>query len=171
MMQVSSEGLDILKNREKLRLTAYRDQGGVWTIGYGATTYESGSRVKEGDKITETRAMQLLAYHVGVAASAVNSMVKVSLTNGQFDALTSFVYNTGSGAFAKSTLRTLVNTNPNDFDRIAEAFRAWKYVTVNGVKVVSNGLIARREEEIEMYTSGESKKKVVPSGSQLQSAS
>lgn len=168
-MQVSSEALEILKGREALRLTAYQDQGGVWTIGYGATTYESGARVKQGDKITEARADQLLAYHVGWAASAVETLITPTLTQGQFDALTSFTYNVGEPNFRKSGLRTLINTNPNDFERIEAAFMQWVYVTVNGVKVKSNGLVNRRAEEVEMYKSGTVKKKVRYSGSRRQS--
>jgi len=158
-MQVSSQGLGILKRREALRLNAYQDQAGVWTIGYGATSYESGAKVKQGDKITAARAEQLLAFHVGWAATAVNVLITPTLTQGQFDALTSFAYNVGEPNFRKSTLRTLVNTNPNDFERISAAFLQWVYVTVNGVKVKSNGLVNRRNEEIELYTSGAVKKK------------
>lgn len=164
-MQVSEEALEILKDREALRLTAYQDQAGVWTIGYGATTYESGSRVKQGDTITLARAEQLLAFHVGKSAAAVEAAITPTLTQGQFDALTSFTYNVGTGAFQKSTLRTLVNTNPNDIERIEAAFMQWVYVTVNGVKVKSNGLVNRRIEEVEMYKSGAAKKKALPSGS------
>lgn len=170
-MQVSSEGLEILKDREALKLKAYQDQGGVWTIGYGATTYESGAKVKAGDVISEIRAVQLLAFHVGKAAAAVESLVSVDVNQGQFDALTSFVYNVGATAFAKSGLRTLINTNPNDLDRIEAAFMQWIYVTVNGVKVQSNGLIDRRKEEVEMYRSGTAKKKVRYSGSRRSASS
>lgn len=158
-MQVSAAALEILKDREELRLKAYLDQAGVWTIGYGATYYENGVRVKQGDVITADRAIQLLNYHVGVAASGVNNIVKAALNQGQFDALVSFTYNVGVPKFTASTLRTLVNTNPNDLDRIAAEFRKWVYVTVKGVKVKSSGLVARREEEIEMYTTGVTKKK------------
>lgn len=157
-MQASAEFLEVLKKREELRLTAYQDQAGIWTIGYGATYYESGAKVKQGDTITVARAAQLLNYHVGKAASDVNSVIKVELNQGQFDALVSFAYNVGP-AFKSSTLKTLVNTNPDDLDRISAEFRKWIYVTKNGVKVKSNGLVARREEEIEMYRSGTTKKK------------
>lgn len=158
-MQVSAEALEILKDREALRLTAYQDQAGVWTIGYGATYYESGAKVRQGDTITAARAVQLLAYHVGVAASGVNNVIKATLNQGQFDALVSFAYNVGVPRFTSSTLKTLVNTNPNDLDRIEAEFLKWVYVTVNGVKVQSAGLVNRRREEVEMYRSGTAKKK------------
>jgi len=158
-MQISPEGLNTLKNREKLRLTAYKDQAGVLTIGYGCTTYESGAKVKAGDAITAARATQLLAYHVGVAAAAVNSGITATLNQGQFDALTSFTYNVGTGAFAKSQLRTVVNTNPADYERVYTELLQWVYVTVNKVKIKSNGLVNRREEEYRMYRTGSVKKK------------
>ncbi|GGB98501.1 lysozyme [Dyadobacter sediminis] len=164
-MQISSEGLEVLKNREKLRLTAYKDSGGVWTIGYGCTTYENGNKVKAGDVITEAKALQLLAFHVGKAAAAVNAGIKSVINQGQFDALTSFTYNVGTGAFAKSHLRVLVNTNPNDFDSIEAEFLRWVYdENENGVKVVVAGLVNRRKEEIEMYRNGSVKKKLNGSG-------
>jgi lysozyme len=153
-MQVSSQGLEILKDREKLELTAYQDSGGVWTIGYGATTYENGTKVKKGDTITEAKAVQLLSYHVGIAAGSVNRLVTSTLNQGQFDALTSFVYNVGSGNFQKSNLLKVVNTDPNNYDAVEKAFLAWISVTVNGQLKPVQGLINRRNEEIEMYRSG-----------------
>jgi lysozyme len=161
-MQVSANLITVLKNRESLRLTAYADSGGVWTIGWGATSYESGAKVKKGDVITRERAEQLLGYHIGIAASAVNSQVKTDLTQGQFDALVSFLYNVGSANFAKSTLRVLVNTNPNDFPAIKAEFLRWVYVTVGTDKIKVQGLVNRRNEEISIYESDYSavKKKV-----------
>jgi lysozyme len=155
MMQVSSHLIQTLKSRESLRLTAYTDSAGVWTIGWGATSYESGAKVVKGDVITLARAEQLLGYHVGIAAAAVNSQVTATLTQGQFDALVSFVYNVGSANFAKSTLRVLVNTNPNDFSRINAEFLKWVFVTVGTGKIKIQGLVNRRNEEIEIYASGD----------------
>lgn len=170
-MQIDSEGVAMLKNREQLRLKAYQDSAGVWTIGWGCTTYENGARVKAGDQITEARAQQLLAFHIGVAAAAVSRYVTAKLNQGQFNALLSFAYNTGGLAFGNSTLCDLVNANPNDTERISAEFLKWQYVTVNGKKVRSQGLVNRRYEEIEMYTSGSLKKKVNGSGSRRRSLS
>ncbi|WP_353720174.1 lysozyme [Dyadobacter sp. 676] len=153
-MQISSQALEILKNREELRLTAYQDSAGVWTIGYGCTTYENGAKVKAGDKITEAKAVQLLGYHVGKAVATVNGAVTATLNQGQFDALVSFTYNVGGPAFQGSTLRELVNKDPSDLIVIQTEFRRWVYVTVNGKKVKSAGLVNRREEEIAMYRGG-----------------
>lgn len=152
-MQVSSHLEEVLKEREALRLNAYQDSAGVWTIGWGATTYETGSKVQKGAVITIERANQLLNYHLGVAAAAVNSLVSANINQSQFDALVSFTYNVGSSAFQSSTLRGKVNLNPSDSTIPAE-FRKWVYVTKNGVKIVSAGLVNRREEEIQIYSSG-----------------
>lgn len=168
-MQISSQALEILKNREKLRLSAYQDSAAVWTIGYGCTTYENGAKVKAGDKITEAKAVQLLDYHVGNAISAVNSSISATLNQGQFDALVSFVYNVGGPKFQSSALRKLVNTDPNNVTAIAAEFRKWVYVTVGGKKVKSAGLVNRREEEIVMYQG--LKKKLNGSGSRRRSYS
>ena len=168
-MQISSQALETLKIREELRLTAYQDSAGVWTIGYGCTSYENGSKVKAGDKITEAKAVQLLNYHVGKAVATVNGAVTATLKQGQFDALVSFTYNVGGVAFKNSTLRDLVNADPNDLIVIQTEFRKWVYVTVGGKKMKSAGLVSRREEEIEMYRGG--KKKSNGSGSRLQSES
>lgn len=154
-MQISTAGLAYIKDREKLRLKAYQPlPGSNWTIGYGVETYESGARVKSADVITAARAVQLLSYHVGVAAAAVNRMVTSDLKQGQFDALVSFCYNAGSGAFQDSQLRSVVNDDPNDIDAVQIQWSRWVYSTVNGVKVQVPGLVTRRREEMEMYRNG-----------------
>ncbi|TDE15295.1 lysozyme [Dyadobacter psychrotolerans] len=153
-MQFSSSGVQVLKNREKLRLKAYPDSNGTLTIGWGFTYYEDGSRVKSGQTITQDRAVQLLNYHIGIAVNGVNKNITASLLQGQFDACVSFVYNAGTTAFANSGLRKLINANPNNTEAIFAEWRKWKYETVNGVKRISDGLIKRREEEIRMYSSG-----------------
>ena len=94
-----------IKNHEGLRLTAYKDGGGVWTIGYGHT----GSDVREGLTIPLSEAERLLTRDLRVAEGHVNDAVKVKLTQNQFDALVSFTYNLGGGAFRSSTLLKLLN--------------------------------------------------------------
>lgn len=154
-MQISTAGRAYIKDREKLRLKAYQPlPGSNWTIGYGAETYESGSKIKSTDVITEARAVQLFDYHVGVAAAAVNRYVTADLKQGQFDALVSFCYNAGAGAFQTSQLRTVINDDPTDIDAVQVQWYRWVYGTVNGVKVQVSGLITRRREEMEMYRNG-----------------
>lgn len=158
-MQLSSDGLDFIKGYEKLYLNAYQDQGKTWSIGWGATTYENGAKVKQGDVITEARATQLFNYHVGVAASAVNSLVTAKLTQSRYDAIVSLVYNIGTGNFRDSTIRKVINANPDNLTAIEAEFKKWVYVTIDGVKVVSNGLVNRRQAEAYMYAAGITAKK------------
>ncbi len=108
-----------------------RDVAGIWTIGYGSTYYEDGSKVKKGDVITLTKATALSERDVNKFALGVDSAVgsTVRLKNKQFDALTSFSYNVGlenlhfeSISFhcrLSSTLLKLVKANPNNLARYA----------------------------------------------------
>lgn len=130
-----------IKTAEGLRLTAYLDTGGVWTIGYGHT----GGDVREGLTIPLSEAERLLTRDLRVAEGHVNDAVKVKLTQNQFDALVSFVYNVGGGAFRSSTLLKLLNAG--DYDGAANQLPRWN--KDNG-KVV-NGLTNRRREERELF--------------------
>lgn len=126
-----------IKTAEGLRLTAYLDTGGVWTIGYGHT----GKDVREGLTIPLSEAERLLTVDLRVAERHVNEAVQVKLTQNQFDALVSFVYNVGGGAFRSSTLLKLLNAG--DYEGAANQFPRWN--KDNG-KVVA-GLTNRRHEE------------------------
>lgn len=150
-MQLSNDGLYFIATFEGLRLQAYQDEGGTWTIGYGATTYEDGKRVQRADSITQARAEQLLNFHAGKSATAVNQHLTATVGQNQFDALVSFTYNLGSENFRTSTLLKVINANPLDLERIEAEFKKWVYVTVNGKKVVSNGLVSRRQQEAYLY--------------------
>jgi lysozyme len=130
-----------IKTAEGLRLTAYKDGGGVWTIGYGHT----GADVREGLTIPLSEAERLLTRDLRVAEGHVNEAVKVKLTQNQFDALVSFVYNVGGGAFRSSTLLKLLNAG--DYEGAANQLPRWN--KDNG-KVV-NGLTNRRHEERELF--------------------
>ncbi len=143
-MNLSLAGLAQLKQFEGLRLQPYKDAAGLWTIGYGHL-------VKPGewwDSITEAQAAQLLADDAGTAEDAVNSLVKVPLTQPQFDALVSFVYNVGVGAFRRSTLLRLLNAG--DYAGAAGQFPLWRKA---GGQVVA-GLVNRRAAEVAMFASG-----------------
>lgn len=130
-----------IKTAEGLRLTAYLDTGGVWTIGYGHT----GSDVREGLTIPLSEAERLLTRDLRVAEGHVNDAVKVKLTQNQFDALVSFVYNVGGGAFRSSTLLKLLNAG--DYDGAANQLPRWN--KDNGKTVP--GLTNRRREERELF--------------------
>ncbi len=151
-MQLSENGFKIIKNFEGLRLTAYRDAAGVWTIGYGSTRYHDGKQVRPGDKLAdEIQADALFRNTLGQYESAVNQSVKVPINQNQFDALVSFSYNEGTGALETSTL--LVKLNEKNYAEAAAHFLAWDEITdpKTGKKVVLETLVQRRKEESKLF--------------------
>ena len=139
-MRTSEKGIDLIKRHESLRLATYLCPAGVPTIGYGHT-----HGVKMGDRITAEQAERLLIGDLIVAETEVNRY-GFDLTQNQFDALVSFVYNIGAGNFRSSTLLKRLKANPNDPD-IANQFKRWVY---GGGKVLP-GLVRRRNEEAKLY--------------------
>lgn len=143
-MQYSQAGYTLTKGYEGLRLHAYQDVAGVWTIGYGSTV----PTVHPGDVITQEEADARLVANMADAVQAVNSLVKVPLTQGQFDALVDFTYNLGQGTLSRSTLLAMVNRG--DFAGAAAQFSQW----VHAGGKVNAGLIRRRRDEAAMFTGG-----------------
>ncbi|MGV3621975.1 MAG: glycoside hydrolase family protein [Archangium sp.] len=141
--KLGQAGLNLIKEFEGLRLTAYRDPVGVLTIGYGHT----GSDVKPGMTISQQRAEQLLKNDTGWAQKAVRDTVKVPLTQGQFDALTSFTFNLGAGALRSSTL--VKKLNAGDYAGAQNEFGRWVHA---GGQVLA-GLVRRRAAEAKMFGS------------------
>ena len=139
-MKLSPAGVEALKQYEGLSLTAYRDSGGVWTIGYGSTR-----DVREGMRISQAEADQRFLADTEWAQAAVRTDVVVPITQPQFDALVSLAYNIGAGAFAKSTLVRLLNAG--DYRGAAEQFLAWNKVRGE----VVTGLAERRAKERAMF--------------------
>jgi lysozyme len=135
-MQYSKNGLLLTERFEGCRLEAYQDIAGVWTIGYGHT-----DRVRPGDICSQVQAEAWLMLDIRFAASEVNRLVTVPLTQDQFDALTDFVFNLGTGNFEHSTLLRLLNARK--FKEAGEEFRKWGRA---GGKEVA-GLLARRKAE------------------------
>ena len=147
-MKLNKKGIEMMHKYEGLRLTAYLCPAKVWTIGYGNTFYEDGSRVKQGDKITKERAYELFVTitNMSFVDPIKKRLLKVELNENQFSALVCFAYNVGTGALAKSTLLKKVNINPNDLT-IRNEFLKWNKA---GGKVL-NGLTKRRESEANLY--------------------
>lgn len=141
--RIDAESLACIKRWEGLRLTAYRDVGGKWTIGYGHT---AGAR--EGMRITEREAEIWLRRDLTQAELAVDDAVKVPLSDPQFGALVSFVFNVGVGAFRRSTL--LRKLNAGDYEAVAHELLRW---TKAGGKQVP-GLVNRRNAEIGLWSRG-----------------
>lgn len=142
-MKTSQSGLDFIADHEGLELTAYPDPGSggePWTIGVGHT-----GGVKPGDTCTKHEALQWLAEDVETAEKAVLRMVDVPLSQNQFDALVSFVFNCGAGNFEKSTLRRLLNDL--DYDGAKGQFPRWD----KAAGKVMAGLTKRRHAEAALF--------------------
>lgn len=142
-MKTSDRGITMIKSFEGLSLEAYRCAAGIWTIGYGHT-----KGVRTGQRVTQEEAEALLCDDICDAEGAVSQCG--ILNQNQFDALVSFVFNVGLGAFGTSTLKKMVAANPND-TLIKNEIMKWKYATVNGRKVVLPSLQSRRIKEAELY--------------------
>lgn len=142
-MRTSERGLEFIRDHEGCVLAAYPDPGTggePWTIGVGHT-----GGVKPGDTCTEAQAMAWLAEDVRDAEDAVNRLVKVPLTQDQFDALVSFAFNVGAGNLGGSTLLKLVNAG--DFDGAAAQFPRWN----RAAGQVLAGLTKRRLAEAALF--------------------
>ncbi len=142
---ISGNGLEMVKHFEGLYLKAYRCPAGVWTIGYGHTglTHQDGT-VKAGRKITKAQAHELLAHDMGKFEARVNALVKVPLSQNEFDALVSFDFNTGG--LAKSTLLKRLNTGA--YSEVPWQLMRW---TKAGGKVLA-GLVRRRRSEANLWS-------------------
>lgn len=115
----SNTGLNLTESFEGVRLTAYQDVKGIWTIGYGHT----GPEVHPGLVITQADADAWLLADVKHAADTVNRLVTTDLAQDEFDALVDFAFNCGCGAFAGSTL--LKDLNAGKLAEAAHQFEAW----------------------------------------------
>jgi lysozyme len=142
-MKPSQACIDLVKSFEGFSATAYKCPAGVWTVGYGTTEY-----VTPGDTVTEAEACDLLRNDVQEAADAVDDLVDVELTQPQYDALCSFVYNVGREAFRNSTLLKMLNQGRAPED-IGPQFERWNKA---GGQVLS-GLVRRRAAERKMFES------------------
>lgn len=153
-MNISSKGVDFIKNEEKFMSKPYLDSVKVPTIGYGSTVYLDGSKVTLKDKpITEKQATELLMLKLQRQyVPAVNKALTREVNQNQFDALVSLCYNIGTGGIASSTLIKKVNANPCD-PSITHWFSVWNKGTVSGVKVELKGLTNRRAREAKLYFS------------------
>ncbi|HFR3118965.1 TPA: lysozyme [Enterobacter roggenkampii] len=146
-MQTSEKGIALIKQFEGCKLTAYQDSVGVWTIGYGWTQPVDGKPIRAGMTIKQETAERLLKTGLVSYESDVSRLVKVGMTQGQFDALVSFTYNLGPRSLSTSTL--LRKLNAGDYAGAADEFLRWNKA---GGKVL-NGLTRRREAERALFLS------------------
>ena len=139
-MNISVEGISLIKKFEGCELEAYQDSVGVWTIGYGHT-----KDVKQGDKINQDEAEHLLEEEMPEYEGYINDMVEVSLEQCQFDALVSWVYNLGPTNLSSSTLLKVLNEGK--YDEVPFQIKRWNKA---GGKVLE-GLTRRREAEALLF--------------------
>lgn len=137
----SDAGLGLTKRYEGLRLKAYQDTGGVWTIGYGHT----GREVTAGMMISPLEAEVYLRADLRRSIDAVNAAVTAPIEQRHFDALVDFCFNAGAGNLRRSSL--LQRVNATQMDRAAEQFAVW--INVNGQPC--RGLVRRRAAETAMF--------------------
>ncbi|MZR30459.1 lysozyme [Sneathiella litorea] len=161
LQQLSPKGAEFIKQFEGLKLTAYDDGTGVMTIGYGHT-----GDVKAGETISQSQADSYFNADIKWAVDRVNASVMVELQQNQFDALVSFTFNVGEGAFKSSTL--LKKLNIGDYGSVPPELGRWIYAgNKKGLfsgfvrwahlgtgKEVSSVLKARREKEGALFKSG-----------------
>lgn len=153
-MTLSDKGIAMLVALEGEELTAYKDIAGIWTIGVGHTGEVDGKPISKGLKISQEKSRQLLALDLQAFEYTVNHYVKKPLTQHQFDALVIFAFNVGRGAFVSSSALKRINAG-EPVDRVIERIAVWNKITLNGKKVISKGLVNRRNAEIALYARGE----------------
>lgn len=141
-VRASDQALDLIREAEGLELEAYKCPAGVWTIGYGHTR-----NVHQGDSITASEAERRLREDVRDAEDDLTRLVRVPLSQGQHDALVSFVFNLGGEALEESTL--LRKLNAGDFTGAAKELDRW----VHSDGKVLPGLVTRRAAERELFES------------------
>lgn len=147
---ISKDGLDLIKRWEGCKLKAYLCPAGKWTIGYGST----GPHVRPDLRINVQEADALLARDIVRFEEAVESAVKVKLTDPQFAALVSFTYNVGIGAFKGSSL--VKRLNKGDYASVPAELAKWNKATdpKTGKKRVLEGLSNRRAAEAGLWAKG-----------------
>lgn len=140
---IGAKGLTLIKSFEGLQLNAYKCPAGIWTVGYGHTY-----GVAPGMRVTADEAEMFLRSDLESVCQTVRDAVQTPLTDPQFDAVVSFVFNVGATAFRKSTMLRFLNAAR--YRDAAEEFPRWNRA---GGKVLP-GLMRRRAAERELFLSG-----------------
>ena len=161
-MTTSKNGIDFITDREGVELKPYRDQAGLLTVGVGHRLYPGDPFNRT---ITLEEARSILREDLKKAEGPISRWVKVPLTQNQFDALVSLVFNIGVGAFQSSTLLRKLNAGDYGTKKVdslgvtrtgaAAQFLQWNKITVNGRLIVSKGLAKRRRLESDLFLTPE----------------
>lgn len=141
-LHISEQGIALIKRFEGFKPEPYICPGGYRTIGYG---HRIRSHEDVSESICEHNAHFLLMEDVKWAEQAIYRHVEIALTQGQFDALCSFIYNVGTGAFMRSTLLKYINKN--EHGKVPSELMRWVYAG----KTRLPGLVRRRAAEAELY--------------------
>ncbi len=145
---INDVGLNLIKRDEGLRLRAYQDVAGIWTIGYGHTP------AARGQVIDQAEADRLLLHDLGAASKGVEGATDAAhTTDNQFSAMVSLTFNIGLGGFRGSTV--LRQHRAMKFELAADAFLMWNKAHVDGKLVPVAGLTRRRGEERMLYLTGD----------------
>jgi lysozyme len=139
-MNISQEGISLIKKFEGCELEAYKCAAGVWTIGYGHT-----KDVKEGDSILKEDAESMLMHELQKYCNDVDIAVKVDLKQNEFDALVSWTYNLGLTNLNSSTMLKVLNEGKHD--EVPAQMKRWNKASGQ----VKQGLVRRREAEALMF--------------------
>jgi lysozyme len=147
-MRLDEAGLNLIRTFESYSTVAYKDEAGKWTIGFGHTR-----DVREGDSCTTEEAESYLECDVEEAEGCVNRNVNIQLSQNEFNALVSFVFNEGARHFLESTL--LKKLLSGDRLGAAKEFLKWVYITDpdTSEKTISEGLMRRRHVESFVFSS------------------
>lgn len=139
-MNLGAAGRNLIQSFEQLRLQAYQDQRGIWTLGWGHT-----GGVVEYQTCTISEADEWFTQDAHSACNAVMRAVDVPMTQNQFDALVSLCFNIGQGAFGGSTLVKLLNNG--HADQAADQFTVWNHTAGQA----NPGLTRRRAAERALF--------------------
>ena len=143
-LKISQEGIALIKKFEGCELTAYQCSAGVWTIGYGHT-----KGIEEGMEITQQEAEDMLVEELHEYENYINDNVTAPLSQNQFDAMVSWVYNLGPANLKSSTLLKVLNAGK--YDEVPFQMKRWN--KAGGVTL--EGLIRRREAESLLFQNKE----------------
>jgi lysozyme len=147
-MRTSDNGVKFITKHEGFRTVAYKDVVGKWTTGYGHLIRLPAEQYFVDTPVTPELAANLLKEDIKVAEQCITTNVRTTLTQEQYDALVSFIYNVGCAAFARSTLLFLLNKGEKE--RAAAQLLRWN--KAGGEPVA--GLTKRREEEMKLFMEG-----------------
>ena len=136
-MNISNEGLSLIKKFEGCELDSYKCAAGVWTIGYGST-----HGIEKGMSISKSRAEELLLEDIA-------EFEDINLSQNKYDALVSWTFNLGGGNLNSSTMLKVLNAG--DYENVPEQIKRWN--KANGK--VLEGLIRRREAEALLFAGKE----------------